>query len=196
MFFTWCQAHLDGSDSDDNDDNPNEDNDDDNHGDPNEDPDDEDDDHGDDYEDDDDDDDDEDDYKDDNEDDDNEDDNDDDDDDDHEGDNDDNDGDDNEGDNDDDDDDLDQVIKGENREEEGPSFSFRSKELLFVFVFLCSVLFPFYFHGVISSLIYTYLTFINLSNHFFYLTDFLSNTVYVQCELQEAREGNHCENLR
>lgn len=189
MFFTWCQAHLDGSDSDDDDDNPNEDNDDDNHGDNDEDPDDEDDDHGDDYEDDDDDDDDVDDYKDDNDDDDdNEDDNDDDDDDDHEGDNDDNNGDDNEGDNDDDDDDLDQVIKGENREEEGPSFSFRSKELLFVFVFLCSVLFPFYFHGVISSLIYTYLTFINLSNHFFYLTDFLSNTVYVQYELQELSQ--------
>ena len=189
MFFTWCQAHLDGSDSDDDDDNPNEDNDDDNHGDNDEDPDDEDDDHGDDYEDDDDDDDDVDDYKDDNDDDDdNEDDNDDDDDDDHEGDNDDNNGDDNEGDNDDDDDDLDQVIKGENKEEEGPSFSFRSKELLFVFVFLCSVLFPFYFHGVISSLIYTYLTFINLSNHFFYLTDFLSNTVYVQYELQELSQ--------
>ena len=190
MFFTWCQAHLDGSDSDDDDDNPNEDNDDDNHVDNDEDPDDEDDDHGDDYEDDDDDDDDDDvdDYKDDNDDDDNEDDNDDNDDDDHEGDNDDNNGDDNEGDNDDDDDDLDQVIKGENREEEGPSFSFRSKELLFVFVFLCSVLFPFYFHGVISSLIYTYLTFINLSNHFFYLTDFLSNTVYVQYELQELSQ--------
>ena len=191
MFFTWCQAHLDGSDSDDDDDNPNEDNDDDNHGDNDEDPDDEDDDHGDDYEDDDDDDDDVDDYKDDNDDDDNEDDNDDDDDDDHEGDNDDNNGDDNKrvnDDDDDDDDDLDQVIKGENREEEGPSFSFRSKELLFVFVFLCSVLFPFYFHGVISSLIYTYLTFINLSNHFFYLTDFLSNTVYVQYELQELSQ--------
>ena len=189
MFFTRCQAHLDGSDSDDDDDNPNEDNDDDNHGDNDEDPDDEDDDHGDDYEDDDDDDDDDvDDYKDDNDDDDNEDDNDDNDDDDHEGDNDDNNGDDNEGDNDDDDDDLDQVIKGENREEEGPSFSFRSKELLFVFVFLCSVLFPFYFHGVISSLIYTYLTFINLSNHFFYLTDFLYNTVYVQYELQELSQ--------
>ena len=188
MFFTWRQAHLDGSDSDDDDDNPNEDNDDDNHGDNDEDPDDEDDDHGDDYEDDDDDDDDVDDYKDDNDDDDNEDDNDDNDDDDHEGDNDDNNGDDNEGDNDDDDDDLDQLIKGENREEEGPSFSFRSKGLLFVFVFLCSVLFPFYFHGVISSLIYTYLTFINLSNHFFYLTDFLSNTVYVQYELQELSQ--------
>ena len=61
------------------------------------------------------------------------------------------------------------MIKGENREEEGPSFSFRSKELLFVFVFLCSVLFAFYFHGVISSLIYTYLTFINLSNHYFFI---------------------------
>ena len=153
MFFTWCQAHLEGSDSDDDEDNPDEDNDDDNHGDNDDDPDDKDDNNRDDYENDTDDDDD-DDYKDNN---------DDDDDDDYKDDND----DDNEDDNDDEDDDLDQVIQGKNREVEGPPFSFGAKEHLFVFVFLCSVLFPFYFHGVILSLIRTYLTFINFFNNFF-----------------------------